>query len=501
MRIDWQIAPFSEWEAEAILFFTFEKSSDIQPGLKRWMEKEGSWLSQSMALKDFQAKPQQVGIFYGPSDQRVPRVICAGLGPEESFHVEELRKSAGEALRKCRELELRRVALPLSALEGLPIDSASALQEVLTGSITGLHQYDTLKTRDPEKRLHPEALVISSETEPEEALRGAVLTADALSSGICLARDLVDAPANLATPAYLLATASQLAQIHGFKIEAIDREQALALGMGAFWAVAQGSREPAYCIVLEHAPRGTKEDRPLVLVGKGITFDTGGISLKHSERLDAMKQDMAGAAAVLGVFQVLGRLGTGRRVVGILPCTENMPDGKAYKPGDVVRSLSGLTIEVISTDAEGRMVLCDALTYAARFEPAAIIDIATLTGACIVALGKRVAAVMGNRDRLVELVREIGMQVGERIWPLPLWDFFFEDLKSEVADFKNVGDRSAGTIIGGIFLKQFVPKEIPWVHLDIAGTAWGDKDPRGGTAFGVRTLFELARRWEDLPVE
>lgn len=500
MRIDWLVAPYSEWEAEAVIFFVIESSAEPPPDLKRWLESDGAWLSRSAALKDFRAKPQQVGVFYGPSHQRLHRVVFAGLGPEASFHVDELRKSAAAALRKCGELELGRVGIPLWALGGLPIDTASALEEVLTGAITGLHRYDALKTRDAEKSLHPESLVIWSETEPDEAVREAATRSDAMASGICLARDLVDAPANVATPSYMLATASQLAQTHGFSLNIIDREQAHALGMGGFSAVAQGSREPAYVIVLEHAPPGTEGDRPLALVGKGITFDTGGISLKHGDKLDAMKQDMAGAAAVLGVFQVLGRIETGRRVVGILPCTENMPDGKAYKPGDVVRTLSGLTVEVISTDAEGRMILCDALAYATRFEPEAIIDIATLTGACIIALGKKVAAVMGNRDDLVRSIHEIGMQVGERTWPLPLWDFYFEDIKSQVADFKNVGEKSAGTIIGGIFLKQFVPKEIPWAHLDIAGTAWTDKDPRGATGFGVRTLVELIRRWPDLGI-
>ena len=500
MRIDWQIAPSSDWEAEAIIFFSFEDSSEPMPGLKRWMDQEGAWLSGSMALRDFQSKSQQVGVFYGPSDRGISRVVCAGLGPAKTFEPDRLRSGMACALRRCRELKLGKASIPLSAFEGLPMDQARALEEALVGGLTGLHQFSGLKTRDVEEKAFPETMLLLNETPPEYPLGNAISFAEALASGICLTRDLVDAPANRATPAFLLKTASELAQTYGFKLEVMDGDEAASMGMGAFSAVARGSREPAYFIVLDHAPAGAENDPPLVLVGKGITFDTGGISLKHSDKLEAMKQDMAGAAAVLGVFQTMGSLKIGRRVVGIMPCTENMPDGKAYKPGDVVRSLSGLTIEVISTDAEGRMVLCDALTYAARMQPAAVIDIATLTGACVVALGRQVAGVMGNREDFVKSIREIGMEVGERLWPLPLWDFYFDSLKSEVADFRNTGDRSAGSIIGGIFLKQFVPDEIPWVHLDIAGTAWSDKDPKGATGFGVRTMLEFIRRWPDVAV-
>jgi leucyl aminopeptidase len=213
---------------------------------------------------------------------------------------------------------------------------------------------------------------------------------------------------------------------------------------------------------------------------------------------------MAGAAAVLGAFAALGKLAPPTRVVGLIPCSENMPDGKAYKPGDVIRSLAGLTIEVISTDAEGRMILCDALAYAQRYQPAAVIDLATLTGACIVALGDQVGSIMGNREAFVQKIQELALQVGERLWPLPLWDLYLDELKSDVADLKNVGSRKAGSIVGGMFLKQFVAQDLPWVHLDIAGPAWAEKDlpttPKGASGFGVRLLVELAQRWPQLDI-
>jgi leucyl aminopeptidase len=427
-------------------------------------------------------------------------VACVGLGPVEDFDLDKLRNAAASLLRKCRELQISRPALPLLAFEGLPaaVATEAALREALIGALTGLYRYEVLKTRDREPETFPELLLLLEEKEPFEALRQASLDATATADGISLARDLVVAPANQATPAYLLKTARDLADRYGFNFQVIDLEDARSMGMGLFAAVAQGSQEPAYVIILAHSPAGTENDQPLVLVGKGITFDTGGISIKPSNKLEMMKQDMAGAAAVLGAFKIFGETGLKKRVVGIMPCTENMPDGKAYKPGDVLHSLSGFTVEVISTDAEGRLILGDALTYAQRYQPSAIVDIATLTGACIIALGGRVGALMGNRDNLISRIQEIGMQIGDRLWPLPLWDFYFEDLKSDVADFKNVGDRKGGAIIGGIFLKQFVPDDIPWVHLDIAGPAWTEKDlmssPKGPTGFGVRILVEIARR-------
>ncbi len=408
-------------------------------------------------------------------------------------------------------MDIKQPGLPLSALDGLCVKASpfvaagnpqtgELLREALTGALAGLYRFDEMKTKSSDSPGGPESISLLCETDPGALVREVVDQVQCEVAGIKLARDLTISPGNLATPRFIADTASEAAARLGFKIEIIDLESARSMGMGAFAAVAMGSREPAYVIVLEHAPPGVQNEPPIVLIGKGITFDTGGISLKQAKHLEAMKQDMAGAAAVLGAFEAIGRMGLKKHVVGILPCTENMPDGQAYKPGDVVRSYSGQTVEIISTDAEGRLVLCDALAYAAdRFRPALMVDIATLTGACIVALGRNVAAVLGNREDLVHSVERIGASVGERFWPLPLWDFYFEALKSDVADMKNVGDRSAGTIVAAIFLKQFVPEEIPWAHLDIAGTAWADADtgacPKGATGFGVRTLLEIARRW------
>jgi len=509
MQIEWQIAPCDEWRADALVFFVFEKPHEYLPGLRGFLEGAGKWLAVSAALPDFQGKPSEVAVVYAPAGEvLVQRVILAGLGPPEQFEIEKLRNAAAFALRKCREMGINRPGIAISAFEGFPCEPSSCtveslLREGLTGAMAGLHRFSEMKTKNSDGPQSPESILLLCDADPGPVLRETAVLAQSEVAGIVLARNLTISPANRATPGFIAETASEIAAKFGFQIETIDLDSARSLGMGAFDAVAKGSTEPAYVIVLEHVPPGTGNDPPIVFIGKGITFDTGGISLKARDKMEEMKQDMAGAASVLGAFEVIGRTGLVRRVAGILPCTENMPGGRAYKPGDVFRSYSGQTVEVISTDAEGRMVLCDALAYAAsRFKPALMIDIATLTGASIIALGRDVAAVLGNREELVRSIQQIGASIGEKFWPLPLWDSYFEALKSDVADMKNVGDRSAGAIVGAMFLKQFVPKEIPWAHLDIAGTAWTDKDtgfsPKGATGFGVRTLFEIARRWPEL---
>jgi leucyl aminopeptidase len=514
MKIEWQIIPCSEWHTDALVFFVFENAPEHPPGLKRFLEEDGKWLAGSTALQDFRGKSNEVVVLYAPAvNAPIPRVLLAGLGPAERFEVEKIKNAAAFALRRCRDLGIKRPGVAISAFEGLcgqdfPCAGAKTsvealLRDALIGAMAGLHRFDEMKTKIKDIPASPESIMVLSDTAPGSALEEAARLARAEAAGIALARDLTISPANRVTPRFIADSALQVAARFGFKVEIIDLESAQAMGMGAFAAVARGSREPAYVVVIEHAPPEGRDDLPLVFIGKGITFDTGGISLKPANKLDAMKQDMAGAASVLGAFEAIGRIGLERHVVGILPCTENMPGGQAYKPGDVFRSYSGQTIEIITTDAEGRLVLCDALAYAAeRFKPALMVDIATLTGACIIALGNNVAAVLGNREELVRSIEKVGASVGERFWTLPLWDFYFEALKSDVADMKNTGDRTAGTIVGAAFLKQFVPENIPWAHLDIAGTAWTDSDtgscPKGATGFGVRTLFEIARRWPSL---
>jgi leucyl aminopeptidase len=313
----------------------------------------------------------------------------------------------------------------------------------------------------------------------------------ALGAGQALARGIQVLPGNICTPSYVGRAAEELAGRHGFEVTVLDRAAIAREKMGALLAVAQGSVEEPRFIVLEY--KGA-DGAPIVLVGKGVTFDTGGISIKPAQNMEDMKYDMSGAAAVLGTFEVLGRLKPVAHVIGIIPSTENMPSGTAVKPGDVITSHLGKTIEVINTDAEGRLILCDALSWAKRYRPACVIDIATLTGAIVVALGHTAAGVMGTDDALVDEVRQAADRAGERVWPLPLWDEYRDLMKSDIADVKNAGGRPAGSISAGWFLREFVDG-FAWAHLDIAGTAYTDREDaarvKGPTGMGVRLFSEF----------
>jgi leucyl aminopeptidase len=318
----------------------------------------------------------------------------------------------------------------------------------------------------------------------------------AIGAAQSLTRGLQVLPGNTCTPSYLAEQARQLAKQHGFDVTVLDRAAIEREGMGALLAVGKGSAEDPRFIALEY--KGAT-GAPVVLVGKGVTFDSGGISIKPADRMEDMKFDMSGAAAVLGAFELLGRLKPKAHVVGLIPSAENMLSGASYRPGDVVRALSGKHIEVVNTDAEGRLLLADALHYAKRFEPACVLDIATLTGAVVMALGHTAAAVIGSDESLIEEVRRAGDRSGERVWPLPLWDEFREHIKSDIADVKNSGGRPAGTITAAWFLREFA-EGYPWAHLDIAGTAYTQSEDagavKGPTGMGVRLFAEfiLARQ-------
>lgn len=318
----------------------------------------------------------------------------------------------------------------------------------------------------------------------------AIVQAQATAFGMALTQDLANMPSNFCTPAYLADTALNMADQYGFESQILEREEMIKMGMGSFMAVAQGAVTPPKMICLSY--QGAENDEaPIALVGKGVTFDTGGISLKPGEAMDEMKYDMGGAATVLGVFETLGQLKPKINVVGVIPATENMPSGHAIKPGDVVTSLSGQTIEILNTDAEGRLILCDALTYTQQtYKPKKIIDMATLTGACIVALGHHISAVLGNDQKLVNALLEASQNTYDRFWQMPLSEEYDEQLKSNFADMANIGGRSAGTITAAQFLARFT-KEVDWAHLDIAGTVWTSGKNKGGSGRPVPALVEF----------
>ncbi|RTL29949.1 MAG: leucyl aminopeptidase, partial [Rhodocyclaceae bacterium] len=373
----------------------------------------------------------------------------------------------------------------IDAPRDLPWRLSQAAQILLDSTYRG----DTLKSKKDESKKGVKKLAFIVHGKAGDELQAALLRGKAVAEGMALAKNLGNLPGNVCTPGYLATAARKLAKDHKIKVEVLERADMEKLGMGSLLSVARGSHEPPKFIILNYKG-GKAKDKPVVLVGKGITFDTGGISLKPGEGMDEMKYDMCGAASVLGTFKAIARMELPVNVVGLIPTTENMPGGSAIKPGDIVTSMSGQTIEILNTDAEGRLILCDALTYAERYEPAAVVDIATLTGACIIALGNATSGLLANDDELAAELLASGQAAGDKAWQLPLWDEYQDMLKSNFADIPNIGSKGAGTITAACFLSRFT-KAYKWAHLDIAGTAWKSGADKGATGRPVPLLTEF----------
>jgi leucyl aminopeptidase len=485
-----------KFPCELLLLFSFESPERLEGPIKSVDLEWKGFISTLMKQGDFKGELFECCLSYTQGALPARRVLLTGLGKKEEFDLEKWRGAASKAGQTIRNAGVKQFAFPIKKFDGY--SEAELTESFVTGLLLGVYQFNEFKTLERDKIKEIEELILLGEKNEEAKWIGNGLkTGEIISEAVCMARDLVNGPSNQVTPTVLAEKAQQIAKDHGMEIQVLEVGQAEAMGMGAFVAVAKGSQEPGRFIVLEYN-KGKGLDT-IALVGKGITFDSGGISIKPSENMERMKDDMSGAAAVLATLQVASKLQLPFHLVGLMPATENLPSGKAYKPGDVLKTLSGQTVEVISTDAEGRLVLSDALTYSLRYEPKAIIDLATLTGACVIALGDYVIGLLGNDDSLLKRIEEASSKTGEKVWRLPLWDEYFEYLKSDVADFRNVGTRAAGTIIGAMFLSKFVEK-IPWVHLDIAGPASIEKErpyiPRGGTGAGVRLLVQLLRDWK-----
>ena len=457
-------------------------------------------ISEMIAGGDLTGKAGEVVVLYTRGAIPARRVLVTGLGKPEALTSEFVRQAAATAIKRARELKAKTVASVVHGAGAGGLEVSAAAQATVEGSILALYAFDLLKSA-PEPRGEIETLTLV-EFDPARLpqIEAGADLAQSIAAGVILTRDLVNMPPNMATPTCLAAEARQIADVYDMKITVGDREWAAEHKMGAFLGVAKGTAEPPMFIVLEHNAGRTDLDT-IVLVGKGITFDTGGFSIKGGEGMEAMKSDMAGAAAVLGAMKVVGMLKLPLHVVGIAPCTDNMPDGAAYHPADVLTASNGKTIEIISTDAEGRLVLADALVYAQQFQPKAVIDLATLTGACVVALGTWTAAgIFSTDDSLRDKLVAAGAETHERLWPLPLFDDYAKAIKSATADMKNSGGRMNGVGTSAIFLKEFT--DYPWAHLDIAGMALIEKrsetpyTPAGGTGYGVRLLVEFLRKWK-----
>ena len=450
---------------------------------------------------DFKGKRDEALLLYPRAGEvGAERVLLVGLGKEGDATAESVRRALGTAVRQAERLGVTAMAVTLDVLDRVSerVGAQAAAQAATEGAVLAAWEYREFKTTQPDDSprtpVSSLALIARGSDEADAYTRGSHY-GEIVARAENLARELAAAPGNVATPSHLAATAERIGREHGLEVTVLDREAMRREGMGALLAVAQGSEEEPRFIVIEY--RGAEGDEgPLVLVGKGVTFDTGGISIKPAAGMEDMKFDMSGAAAVLGAMQAIAELRLPAHVIGLIPSTENMPSGRSIKPGDIVRSLAGKTIEVVNTDAEGRLILADALAYAQRYKPRAILDAATLTGACVIALGHEAIGLMGNDEALIEEVRAAGERTGERCWPLPLWDEYRRQLDSDYADLKNTGGRPAGTITGGWFLKEFVG-DTPWAHLDIAGTAYGD-NPRpyhrkGSTGVPTRLFVDWVR--------
>ena len=410
------------------------------------------------------------------------RLLLVGLGKRAEFGARAYRDAVRAAVRTLSEGGSASAALYLSRIPLQDRDGGWALLHGVAVAREAGYRFDRLKSKkNGRKGLGRIALHTDDADAGASVERGA-----ALAEGVSLAKDLGNLPGNICTPTYLAKQAQDLARRHKLECQVLDEREMGKLGMGALLGVARGTREPARLIVL-HYRGAARKDRPVALVGKGITFDTGGISIKPSAEMDEMKYDMSGAGSVLGTFEAIARMKLPINVVGIIPACENMPGGNAIKPGDIVTSMSGQTIEILNTDAEGRLVLCDALTYAERFEPDTVIDIATLTGACVIALGSVATGLYSNDDTLAHDLLEAGQLSWDRAWQMPLWSDYDEQIKSPFADVANVGGRPAGSVTAACFLARFAHK-FKWAHLDIAGTAWRSGKEKGSTGRPVPLL-------------
>ncbi len=417
------------------------------------------------------------------------RVLLVGCGRKDGVSGSEYQRVLATAAKALCEAGVRTAASALLEVTVHDRDIVWQARQMAVAFNSARYRFDQLKSK-PSRKPQLSRLLFLCDASQNAAVEAGARLGYGIAQGMDLTRDLANLPGNHCTPTHLAQTAQALArEFPALKATVVNEIEMRKLGMGALLAVAQGSRQPPKLIAVEYRG-GDRKDKPVVLVGKGVTFDSGGISIKPASAMDEMKFDMTGAASVLGVMKAVATLELPINVVGVLPATENLPDGNAVKPGDVVTSLSGQTIEILNTDAEGRLILCDALTWCARFEPAVVIDIATLTGACVIALGSHASGLLSNHDPLANELLEAGQTSGDRAWRLPLWDDYQKQLDSPFADMSNVGGREAGTITAACFLARFT-REYHWAHLDIAGTAWTGGKAKGSTGRPVPLLMEF----------
>ena len=500
----------AEISSDCIIAGVYE-NGELTPSAKQLDRASTGAISRILEAGDLKGKTGQTLLLHNLGGIKAKRLLLVGCGnrneiTDRSFR--QLASAAAKALKKTGSKEA------LNTLVELKLKDQSLTwktRELAVAICSSEYQFNQMKGARARKNVEKSVLrkvnFHSSGRSDGTAIRQGFNQGQAISSGMDLTRDLANLPGNVCTPSYLAKQARSLGRSHDtIKTSILDEKAMEKLGMGALLSVSRGSRQPAKLIIMEYNgqgrasaagggsqgaanTKGRNKSKPVVLVGKGLTFDAGGISLKPAAAMDEMKYDMCGGASVFGTIKAIAEMELPINVVGIIPSSENLPDGDANKPGDIVTSMSGQTIEILNTDAEGRLILCDALTYAKKFDPAEVIDIATLTGACIIALGKHACGLLSNDDKLAEKLLEAGRQSGDRAWRLPIWDEYDEQLKSPFADMANIGGREAGTITAACFLARYT-KDYKWAHLDIAGTAWKSGADKGATGKPVPLLTQ-----------
>ncbi len=483
-------ARIDQKQTSLLVIGVFEGDQDF-PHSKDLDSSVSSSIRETLENKEFRGIFGSSIVVYTLGKGPMKKIMLLGLGKREKFTDESARICAGKATRKAQELGIKE----FSMLQFSNLDDG-LVEAMAEGTALALYSFDKYKeAKEPTSKIEEVTILINSDS---LRFQSVVEKANILVEAVNFARDIGNLPPNDCPPAHLASIAVSLAQDYGIKARIMDRYELENMGMGGIVAVGKGSNNPPKLIVLEYTGSNDPQQKPYLLVGKAVTFDTGGISIKPSEKMDEMKFDKCGGCTVLAIIRAIASLKSAVNVVGIVPSVENMPSATSYRPGDIIRMYNGKSVEVLNTDAEGRMILADAIAYGiATYGPKAVIDLATLTGAAIIALGANVAALIGNNKQLVDRIRKLSDKMGEKMWELPLYDEYHEQIRSPYADIKNIGGRPGGAITAAAFLSNFV-NDAPWVHIDIAGTAWTQEgtheksyNHRGATGFGVRTLVKL----------
>lgn len=480
-----------------ILAAGFFEKGEIPASLSQQEPRFAELVKAAIKNGRFQGKFGEVFAVYNPDFRQAPEAVLIGLGQEKNYKAICLRKASGQLIRVLRERNAVRARVLADTFSSETIDSVQAASIMTETALLGSYQFDKYKTQNGKSRAPAKEVYIELASSRAAAGRN-VQSARVIAESVIFTRNLINEPANVLNPQKLAQTAKQMASANGIQCKVITKPELEKLKMGGILGVGQGSPTPPVLIVLEYgkqyAGKGT-----LCLVGKGVTFDTGGLSIKPAKGMEKMKYDMSGAAAVLGAMKAVAGLKLKAHVVGLTPAVENNVAEDPIRPGDIIRMFNGKTVEVLNTDAEGRLILADALTYAGRYKPKAIIDLATLTGMCAYTFGDQAIGLMGIDEKLLNRIKESGQRTGERCWELPLWDEYADQIRGTHSDLKNIGGAYGGTITAAMFLKEFIPEKTSWAHLDIAGTAWCESPrydaPVGATGVGVRLLTDLISNW------